>query len=94
MSVYIARSAAVAARSFDNEMIVMSTRDSALFTLNETAAEVWRAADGRTPLEEIVRDRICSQFEAEYAEAYADAEALCRDLAARGILLLSSEPTA
>jgi len=92
MSIYVSRSAAVAARSFDSEIIVMSARDSTLFTLNESAAEIWRAADGKTPLDQIVRERICSQFEVVHADAYADAEALCRDLAAHGILSVSVEP--
>lgn len=92
MSIYVTRSTAIAARSFDGETIIMSTRDSTLFTLNETATEIWRGADGRTSLEQIVRDRICSAFEIEYGEAYADAESVCRDLAARGILSISGAP--
>jgi hypothetical protein len=92
MSIYVTRSSSVASRSFDGEMIVMSTRDSNLFTLNEAAAEIWKAADGRTPLERIVRDRICSIFEVELDQAFADAESLCRDLAANGILSISDAP--
>jgi hypothetical protein len=92
MSIYIARCSAVAARSFDGETIIMSTSDSTLFNLSEVASEIWRAADGRTPLDQIVRDRICSQFEVEPASAYADAEVFCRELAGHGILLLSDQP--
>ncbi|MGD0497243.1 MAG: PqqD family protein [Bryobacteraceae bacterium] len=92
MSLYIARSSAVAARSLDNEMIVMSARDSTLFTLNEVAREIWQAADGRTPLADIVRDLVCSKFEAEPGAAYADAEAFCRGLAEHGVLLISDQP--
>jgi hypothetical protein len=92
MSLYIARSSVIAARSLDNEMIVMSARDSTLFTLNEVAREIWLAADGRTPLPDIVRDRVCSKFEAEPDAAYADAETFCRELAEHGILLLSDQP--
>ena len=92
MSVYVARSSAVAARSMDDETIVMSTRDSTLFTLNEVASEIWQAADGRTPLTDIVRDNVCAKFEAESGGAYADAEAFCRELAEHGILLVSDQP--
>ena len=35
-------------------MMVMSAVDSTFFTLNEVASTIWRAADGRTPLSEIV----------------------------------------
>ena len=94
MSLYIVRSPAVAARSLGGEMIVMSMRDSTLFTLNETAKQIWEAADGRTPLEEIVRHGICDVFEVGPEQAYADAEALCRDLAHHGILLISEQPVA
>jgi hypothetical protein len=92
MSLYIARGSAVAARSLDAEMIVMSARDSTLFTLNEIAREIWEAADGRTPLEDIVREKVCSKFEVGADDACADAEAFCRELAGHGILLISEQP--
>ena len=92
MSLFIARSTAVAARSLDDETIVMSTRDSTLFTLNEIAGEIWQAADGQTPLADIVRDRICTKFDVDPDAAYADAEGLCRQLAGHGILVVSEEP--
>jgi Coenzyme PQQ synthesis protein D (PqqD) len=92
MSLYVARSSAIAARVLDGEMIVMSARDSSLFTLNEIGTEIWNAADGHTPLDEIVRTRVCAAFEVEPEEACADAEAFCRELAGHGILLLSEQP--
>jgi ABC-type uncharacterized transport system auxiliary subunit len=82
--IYIARSSAVAARALEEEMVVMSMRDSTLFTLNE--------ADGRTPLSKIVRERICAKFETEPDAAYADAETFCRQLTECGVLLLSEQP--
>ena len=90
--IYIARSSVVAARALEEEMVIMSMRNSTLLTLNEVGAEIWRAADGRTPLSEIVRDNICAKFETEPDAAYADAEAFCRQLTERGILLLSDHP--
>jgi hypothetical protein len=92
MSFYFAKSTAIAARSLDNEMIIMSARDSTLFTLNEVASEIWQAADGRTALDDVVRDRLCAKFQTEPAAAYADAEAFCRELAEHGILLISDQP--
>ncbi len=92
MSFYVARSSAIAARVLDGEMIVMSARDSSLFTLNEVGTEIWNAADGHTHLADIVRERICAVFEVEPDEACADAEAFCRELAAHGLLLLSEQP--
>lgn len=91
-SLYVARNPRVAARSLDGEMMIMSGRDSTLFTLNKTATILWQAADGATSLEQIVQQKICSQFEVEAGEALRDAESLARDLASHGILQISEEP--
>jgi coenzyme PQQ synthesis protein D (PqqD) len=89
---YLTRNPRVAARSLDGEMMIMSGRDSTLFTLNKTATILWQAADGATPLEQIVEQKICTEFEVEPGEALKDAEALARDLAGHGILQISEEP--
>jgi Coenzyme PQQ synthesis protein D (PqqD) len=89
---YIARSPRIAARMLGEEMLVMSGQGSTLFTLNPTATILWQAADGATPLEEIVQSRICCEFEVRPEEALRDAEALAEDLAKHGILLISEEP--
>lgn len=91
-SLYVARNPRVAARSLDGEMMIMSGRDSTLFTLNKTATILWQAADGATPLEQIVQQKICTEFEIEPSEALRDAETLARDLASHGILQISEEP--
>lgn len=90
--VYISRSTAVAARELAGEMIIMSAVDSTLFSLNETASLIWQAADGKTPLSEIVELRICSEFDVAPEEAYRDAVALVEELAGHGILRLSAQP--
>src|SRR6202012_41185 len=77
---YVARNPRVAARSLDGEMMIMSGRDSTLFTLNRTATILWQSADGATPLDQIVEQRICTEFEVEPAAALQDAEALAREL--------------
>ena len=89
---YIARSPRVAARSLGGEMMIMSGRDSTLFTLNQTASILWQAADGTTPLEEIVQQKICSEFEVDPTEALQDAETLARELAGHQILQISEQP--
>jgi hypothetical protein len=89
---YVARNPRVAARCLDGEMMIMSGRDSTLFTLNKTASILWQSADGSTPLDEIVRRRICSEFEVEPAEALNDAETLARELASHEILQISEQP--
>ena len=91
-AVYIARGNEVAARSLDGEMMIMSARDSTLFTLNPTGTIIWRSADGKTPLAEIVERRICKEFEVDPEEALKDAESFVNDLASHGILVMSDIP--
>jgi hypothetical protein len=91
---YVARSPRIAARRLGEEMLVMSGQGSTLFTLNPTATILWQAADGATPLNEIVERRICSEFEVQPEEAMRDAEVLAEDLAELGILLISEQPIA
>jgi hypothetical protein len=89
---YVARSPRIAARMLGEEMLVMAGQGSTLFTLNPTATILWQAADGVTPLDEIVERRICSEFEVQREEAMRDAEALAEDLARHGILVISEQP--
>jgi hypothetical protein len=63
-----------------------------LFSLNESASAIWQAADGRTPLAEIVERAVCAEYDVAPEEALRDAEDLVRDLAAHGILRISDQP--
>jgi hypothetical protein len=89
---YVARSTAIAARALGNETMVMSATNSTLFTLDEVASVIWEAADGVTPLDEIVTTKVCSQYDIAPEVALKDAQALVEDLAGHGILLLSDQP--
>ena len=89
---YILRSDNVAARQIGEELMIMSARDSALFSLNETAAVLWRAADGQTPLAEIVSRDICPAFDIDADTALRDATELAQGLAERGILQVAPQP--
>ena len=89
---YISRSSAIAARQLGDEMMIMSTADSTFFTLNEVASTIWQAADGCTPLSEIVAGKICQQFDVDLARAQDDAERFVDELSRHGILLLSDQP--
>jgi hypothetical protein len=92
MSAYIARTTQVAARALGGEMMIMSASDSTLFNLNEVATAIWRAADGATPLESIVENVICAQFDTTPEQAMQDAQQFVRDLAEHGILVVSDQP--
>jgi hypothetical protein len=56
------------------------------------ATAIFQAADGHTPLREIVRDRICPQFDVDPEQAQTDAEQFVAELSGHGILLVSNEP--
>ena len=90
--VYIARSTAVAARTLDGEMMIMSAKDSTLFTLNPVGTIIWQSADGTTPLDEIVVKKVCAEFEIDPADALKDAESFVNELSSHGILRVSDEP--
>ena len=89
---YIVRSAAIAARKLGGEMMIMSAVDSTFFTLNEVATVIWQAADGRTPLSEIIERRVCAEFDVEPEVARQDAEQFVTELSQHRILLVSDSP--
>ena len=89
---YIARSTAIASRTLAEETMVMAVADSTFFTLNEVASAIWRAADGVTPLEQIVARHVCGEFEISPQDALADAQEFVKELSAHGILLTSDSP--
>ena len=89
---YFARSREIAARELDGEMMIMSMHNSRLFNLNELGTIIWRAADGATPLEDLVAEKVCAEYEVEPAEALRDAENFVRELAEHGILVISEQP--
>ena len=89
---YIARSSAIAARMLAGEMMVMNLRNSTFYTLNPAATAIWQAADGRTPLREIVEQRICAEFDIAPEQAQKDAAEFVADLSEHGILQVSDHP--
>ena len=89
---YVARSAQIASRVLGDEVIIMSAKDSTIFTLNDVATVIWEAADGSTPLDKIVSEKICNQFDVPAETALRDAEVLVEELAGHGILILSANP--
>jgi hypothetical protein len=90
---YLSQSADVAARTLGDDTLIMSTIDSTIFVLNSVGTAIWNAADGKTPLSQIVHDRVCGEFEVAGDEAYADAEEFAGQLAEHGILHISNSPS-
>ncbi|HVH70632.1 MAG TPA: PqqD family protein [Candidatus Dormibacteraeota bacterium] len=89
---YILPSRSVAARILGDEMMIMSAADSTLFSLNSVAAVIWQAADGRTPLSQIVKQCVCSEFAVDEETAYRDAQEFVESLSGHGILQVSDQP--
>jgi hypothetical protein len=89
---YVGRTSQVAARVLGGETMIMSAQDSTLFTLNESATVIWQAADGTTPLDEIIERKVCAIYDVDPVTALKDAESMVDDLAARGILVVSDQP--
>jgi Coenzyme PQQ synthesis protein D (PqqD) len=91
---YVARNTAIASRALGPETMVMSAADSTLFTLDEMATVIWESVNGTTPIEEIVRNKICPQYAVAPEVALREAEAFVDALAAHGLLLVSDKPIA
>src|ERR1700674_489348 len=91
---YIAKSSAIASRLLGGEMMIMSSVDSTFFTLNPVATVVWQAADGVTPLSEIVAHHVCTEFEVDAETAHRDVEGFVEELSVHGILRVSESPIA
>ena len=53
---------------------------------------VWQAADGLTPLSEIVARHVCTEFEVDPETAYRDVERFVEELSGYGILMVSDQP--
>ncbi len=91
-AIYVARSTKLAGRKLKSQMIIMTARDSVLSILNELGTVIWDAADGVTPLEEIVERNVCADYDVDRTEALKDAEEFVQDLAGDGILIVSDQP--
>lgn len=89
---YVSRNPLASARRVGDETLVMFAPSSTLFTLDETASLIWEAADGVTPLDQVVANRICSNFDVQPETALRDAEKVVQGLAIHGVLIVSDEP--
>ena len=90
--IYLTQSPDTASRTIGDDTLIMSTLDSTIFVLNSVGTTIWNAADGATPLSQIVQDRVCSGFDVADDEALADAREFVEQLAEHGILSVSDEP--
>ena len=90
--VFVSRAERLAARRVAGEMVILSADDSSLYVLNELGTILWEAADGRTPLREIVDRHVCAEFDVDLDTGLRDAQAFVDRLASHGIVQVSSTP--
>ena len=91
---FVARSSSVAARLLEEEMVIMCPKTSKLFVLNPVGTTIWNALDGTTSLDEIVRDRVCGEFDVDPETALAHANQFVRELAEHEIVTTAEYPIA
>jgi hypothetical protein len=89
---YLIQSPDIAARTIGDDTVIMSTLDSTVFMLNSVGSAIWKGADGATPLAQIIRESVCSQFDVADEEAFADANEFVDKLVSHGILSISESP--
>lgn len=92
MIAYIARSSKLASRVLQGETIILSPRNSQLYSLNSVATVIWQAADGKSTLSEIVERKVCSVYDVDFNAAFRDATELVHDLAGQGLFVFSDCP--
>ncbi len=78
-------------RFLDGEAVVVSLKDSTFFTLNEIASFIWRYADGKSTVKDIVQ-RIHREFHVDYPAAEKDCLEFIEELKEKDMLLLSKAP--
>jgi hypothetical protein len=90
--VFFTRAGKLAARKVAGEVVILRADDSSLYVLNPVATAVWEAADGRTPLDAVVRDVICREYDVDAETALRDAAELVAALSEQGLLQTSDRP--
>lgn len=83
------RNTQLAWREIDGEIVIISPEDSQVHELNETAALIWKAADGAQSVDEIAAG-VAAQFDVALETARADVAELIVHLAGKHLLLTAA----
>ncbi len=78
----------VAFREVSGQMVLVSTRDNRVLTLNETGSVVWRTLDGRSVA--AVASAIVDEFDVAYEQALEETVGFIEALAARSLVVEGS----
>jgi hypothetical protein len=85
MTICPMRNPQLAWREIDGEIVIISPENSQVHELNETAALVWKRADGAQTVEEIAAG-IAAEFEVSCESALNDVAELISQLAEKQLL--------
>jgi hypothetical protein len=80
------RNPQLAWREIEGEIVIISPEDSQVHELNETAALVWKSADGAQSVDEIAAG-MTAQYEVSLDRALADVAELIAQLREKQLLL-------
>lgn len=79
----------VAYRRIGDQVVLVSPRDNALMTLNQTGSTAWEALDGKRNVHQVAAE-VHRRFEVTEAEALRDVTAFLSQMLERG--LVAREP--
>jgi hypothetical protein len=80
------RNQQLAWREIEGEIIIISPEDSQVHELNETAALIWKSADGAQSVDEIA-NAVAAHYDVSRETARADVADLIAQLAEKQLLL-------
>ena len=83
------RNPQLAWREIDGEVVIISPEDSQVHELNETAALVWKFADGERTIEEIAAS-LAAEYEVARDSAQKDVVELIAQLGEKQLLLVAA----
>jgi hypothetical protein len=84
------RNPQLAWREIDGEIVIISPEDSQVHELNETAALVWKRADGEQTMEEIAAGMV-AEFDVSHESARKDVAELIAQLAEKQLVTATIE---
>ena len=91
MNKYPMRNNATAYRIINGVALVVGAPEGKLLTLNDVGTFIWKQADGKLTLVEIV-EKLCQDFDVDYPRAMQDVEIFVKELENKSMLVLSDCP--
>lgn len=87
---YISRSESFVFREIEGEIVLLSDDGLQMHQLNKTASMIWKLADGKTQIKDII-SLIHERFEVEKDVLNQDVREFVQDLVEKGILVIDGQ---